>query len=203
MKKQLLMAALALCATQVQAANLSKSYLEIGYSTTEFTDNTYFDKKTDLDLLGHQISLSYEFENGFYSGLHFKRHRDTFIIYFLDQDVDYDENLLELGYVLNKTEKGRLSVGAYIGEMDIAIKDNNSDANIYRLYTEYDHGFNKYFSAFAKVGYESIDGDNSTKEDGFWAQAGIRAHLGASSLSWGFSRGEVTEQIAFAYRYSF
>lgn len=203
MKKQLLMAAVAACSMNAQAADLSNTYIELGYSKSDFKDDMYFDNKTDLDLVGHQVSLSYEFENGIYAGIHTKRHKDTFLIAFFDRDIDLNENVLELGYVAHETENGRLSVGAFAGELELEIEDSSNDADLYRLYTGYDYRFNQYFSAFAKLGYESLDGKEASSENGLWTEVGIRAHWGASSFSWEFSEGKGIEQVAFVYRYSF
>ncbi|MBQ4875778.1 hypothetical protein J8M21_01000 [Pseudoalteromonas luteoviolacea] len=202
MKKAFILSALAALSLNVHATDLSKTYLEIGYSKSDFKEEKYFDK-TDYDLVGHQLSLSYEFENGIYAGLHTKRHRETFLVDLFDQDVELDENLVELGYVAHKAQSGRFSIGAFIGALDLSVEDNSNDADLYRVYTEYDHCFNQYFSAFAKLGYESVDGEGASSENGLWTEVGIRAHWGSSSLSWEFSQGEVVEQVAFVYRYSF
>ncbi|MDK1287763.1 hypothetical protein [Pseudoalteromonas umbrosa] len=202
MKKTFILSALAAFSLNVQATELSKTYLEIGYSKSDFKDEKYFDK-TDLDLVGHQLSLSYEFENGIYAGLHTKRHRETFLVDLFGQDVELDENLIELGYVAHEAQNGRFSIGAFVGALELSVEDSSNDADLYRVYTEYDHRFNQYFSAFAKLGYESVDGEGANSEDGLWTEVGIRAHWGASSFSWEFSQGEVVEQVGFVYRYSF
>ncbi|MBQ4810783.1 hypothetical protein J8M20_05520 [Pseudoalteromonas luteoviolacea] len=196
MKKRWL---LALCATlgfNVQAANLNKTYLEIGYSQTDLDD-------ADYDANGYKAGAGYEFENGIFVGFNYKRQKDTLSIFLTETDVEFDENIFEVGYLVHETQNGRFAIGANLGKMDIKVDNRTTEFDLARFYAEYEHSFSKYISAFAQLGYENYDATDVSKRSGARVGGGLKAHFGASSVSLEYFKGKDFDQSALMYRYSF
>jgi len=196
MKKRLLLAVFAAFGFNAHAADLSKTYLEIGYSQTDLDE-------ADYDATGYKAGAGYEFENGFFVGFNYRRQKDTLSIFLNETDIEFDENLFELGYIVHETQNGRFAFGAQIGKMDIKVDNSTTDFDLTRFYTEYEHRLNQYFSAFAQLGYESYDASDVSKRDGARYGGGIKAHFGGSSISLEYFKGDDFDQSALMYRYSF
>ncbi|TQF67542.1 hypothetical protein [Pseudoalteromonas luteoviolacea] len=196
MKKKLILAVIATLGFNVQAANLSKTYLEIGYSQTDLDE-------ADYNATGYKAGAGYEFENGIYVGFNYKRQKDTLSIFLNETDVEFDENLLEAGYIIHESQNGRFAIGAQVGKMDIKADSNTTEFDLARVYTEYEHSFNKYLSGFVQVGYENYDASGVSKRDGARFGGGLKAHFGSSSISLEYFKGDDFDQSALMYRYSF
>ncbi|ESP94543.1 MULTISPECIES: hypothetical protein [Pseudoalteromonas] len=197
MKNKILFAVFSAIGFNVQAADLNKTYFELGYSHSDMGN------RNSPQPSGIQFGFGYEFENGLYAGFNAKRQRDTLERPNYQLDVDLDENLLELGYIAYATQSGRFSFGATLGEMSLSLEDRTRDGSFYRFHTEYEHSFNQYFSAFARLGYEYFDPEQAKNDEGAWAELGITARLGVSSLTWKYHNGQGIDRLGLVYRYHF
>lgn len=181
----------------VQATELNKTFIEFGYTQSDFGD------KSKVEPDGIQLGFGYEFENGIYTSIKVKRQRDSLEGSVSKFDLDLDENLFELGYIAYETNKGRFSFGAGFGEMDWDMSHRKLEGDFYRLFTEYEHRFNQYFSGYARLGYEYFDPKGAKNNDGAWAELGIQAHYGASSVALSYFDSADIDQLGVTYRYSF
>ncbi|KZN69235.1 hypothetical protein [Pseudoalteromonas luteoviolacea] len=196
MKNKLVLAMLAVFGLNVEAANLNKTYLEIGYSQTELDD-------TEYDATGYKAGAGYEFDNGIFVGFNYRRQKDTLSIFLRETEVEFDENIFEIGYIIHEAQNGRFSIAANMGKLDIKQDNRTTDFDLARFYTEYEHSFNKYFSAFAQLGYENYDATDVSKRSGARYGGGLKVYFGASSVSLEYFKGRDFDQSALMYRYSF
>ncbi|KZN46140.1 hypothetical protein [Pseudoalteromonas luteoviolacea] len=197
MKSRLFIIVLSVVGLNVQAAELNKTFIEFGYTQSDFGD------KSKVEPDGIQLGFGYEFENGIYTSLTVKRQGDTLEGDVSKFDLDLDENLFELGYIAYETNKGRFSFGAGIGEMDWDMRHRKLEGDFYRLFTEYEHRFNQHFSGYARLGYEYFDPKGAKNNDGAWAELGVQAHYGDSSVVLSYFDSADIDQLGVTYRYSF
>lgn len=200
MNKHILGLLLATASLGAQAAELSKSYLEVGYGETSLDG-----APSSVDPQGFIIAGSYEFANGIFMGLKIDQHSDslTFFDKLLDDDYDVDETTFNLGYILRSTGNGRLAVGAQVGEFEVSTNRSNSTVDTRRLYGEYEHSFSKRISAYGQAGYELMD-NSADDEDGVYVNLGLRFDFTShSAVILEYTNGVDYTQSEVKYRYTF
>ncbi|KZN61056.1 hypothetical protein N473_22200 [Pseudoalteromonas luteoviolacea CPMOR-1] len=197
MKKVLCMMMLSISGLNVQAADLSKKFIEFGYVQSDFGD------KSKVEPDGIKLGFGYEFENGLYTSFSVKRQGDTIESGPRQLDIDIDENYFELGYIAYETSDGRFSFGGGLGEMDWHLKHYTLEGDFYRFFTEYEHRFNEYFSGYARLGYEYFDPKGAKNNEGAWAELSVQAHMGESSIVLSYFDSQGVDQLGLTYRYAF
>ncbi|WP_164517587.1 MULTISPECIES: outer membrane beta-barrel protein [Pseudoalteromonas] len=202
MNKHILGLLLATASLSSQAAELSKSYLEVGYGETSLDG-----APNSVDPQGFIIAGSYEFANGIFMGLKIDQHSDSLAFFdkLLDDDYDVDETTFNLGYILRSTDNGRLAVGAQVGEFEVSTNRSNSVVDTRRIYGEYEHSFGKRVDGFAQLGYEMMDFPSPIEnENGVYLNAGIRfSFTDHSSVILEYTNGVDYTQSEVKYRYTF
>ncbi|WP_046005644.1 outer membrane beta-barrel protein [Pseudoalteromonas rubra] len=200
MNKHILGLLLATASLGSQAAELSKSFLEVGYGKTKLDGSP-----SSVTPRGFMIAGSYEFANGIFMGLKIDQHSDSLAFFNNLRDGEYyvDETTFNLGYILYSTDSGRLAVGAQVGEFEVSTNRSNSTADTRRLYGEYEHAFSKHISAYAQAGYELLD--NSTDDDdGVFVNIGLRfSFTQRSAVVLEYTNGVEYTQSEVKYRYTF
>ncbi|WP_164519264.1 outer membrane beta-barrel protein [Pseudoalteromonas rubra] len=200
MNKAVIGLVLATASLGAQAAELSKSYLEIGYGETSLDG-----APSSVDPQGFIIAGSYEFANGIFMGLKIDQHSDSLNVFddLFGDDYDVDETTFNLGYILRATGSGRLAVGAQVGEFEVSTKRTNSTIDTRRIYGEYEHAFSKRISAYGQAGYELLD-DSTDDDDGVFINVGLRFDFTQrSAVVLEYTNGVEYTQTEVKYRYSF
>ncbi|WP_125784044.1 outer membrane beta-barrel protein [Pseudoalteromonas rubra] len=200
MNKAVIGLVLATASLGAQAAELSKSYLEIGYGETSLEGTP-----SSVDPQGFIIAGSYEFANGIFMGLKIDQHSDSLNVLddLFDDDYDVDETTFNLGYILRTTGNGRLAVGAQIGEFEVSTKNANSTIDTRRLYGEYEYAFSQRISAYGQAGYELLD-NSRDDDDGIFINIGLRFDFTQrSAVVLEYTNGVEYTQTEVKYRYSF
>ncbi|ALU44704.1 outer membrane beta-barrel protein [Pseudoalteromonas rubra] len=202
MNKHILGLLLATASLGTQAAELSKSYLEVGYGESSLDG-----APSGSDPQGFIVAGSYEFANGIFMGLKIDQHSDSLDVFddLLGDDYDVDETTFNLGYILRKTSHGRLAVGAQLGEFEVSARRINSTIDTRRIYGEYEHVFSKRVSGFAQLGYETLDFPSPIgNEDGVYLNAGIQfSFTDHSGVILEYTNGVDYTQTEVKYRYTF
>ncbi|QTL34150.1 outer membrane beta-barrel protein [Pseudoalteromonas viridis] len=200
MNKAVIGLVLATASLGAQAAELSKSYLEIGYGETSLEGTP-----SSVDPQGFIIAGSYEFANGIFMGLKIDQHSDSLNVLddLFDDDYDVDETTFNLGYILRTTDNGRLAVGAQVGEFEVSTKNANSTIDTRRIYGEYEHAFSQRISAYGQAGYELLD-NSRDDDDGIFINIGLRFDFTQrSAVVLEYTNGVEYTQTEVKYRYSF
>ncbi|TMP35568.1 porin [Pseudoalteromonas rubra] len=200
MNKHILGLLLATASLGSQAAELSKSFLEVGYGKTNLDGSP-----DSVAPRGFIIAGSYEFANGIFMGLKIDQHSDSLAFFdnLDDGEYDIDETTFNLGYILRSTDSGRLAVGAQVGEFEVSTNRSNSTADTRRLYGEYEHAFSKRISAYGQAGYELLDGFRDD-ENGVFVNLGLRlSYTTSSAVVVEYTNGVEYTQTEIKYRYTF
>jgi opacity protein-like surface antigen len=208
--------------SQVKAAELNKSYVELGYESTHFVG-----PKPSVD--GPFISARFLSEKGLVVGFKYSNQKDSYrissdtsIIYTGTRDKKAKEQSVNFGYALLNETDTQLTFAIELGVFKASYKSyytfenppeyvNNSSSgrkysqeiDFHRLVANYGTFVTDAISLHANLGFATID-DGNESQSGLTYGLGVGYHFtDNASVSLDYFNGNDYDQLGLKLRYNF